>query len=135
MISPPSTFPQSRSVSVLRIWGAALERLRRHPERLIVATFVTRADMEENGVTEDEVDGLSNFLNLVTDADVLFVMRETADGGIKVSMRSTGPDVSRVAKAMGGGGHVKAAGFTAFGRVCDDKGCWEVVEKCLEVLN
>ena len=126
---------QSRSVSVLRIWGAALERLRKHPERGIVATFVTRADMEENGVTEDEVDGISNFLNLVTDADVLFVMRETADGGIKVSMRSTGPDVSRVAKAMGGGGHVKAAGFTAFGRVCDDKGCWEVVEKCLEVLN
>lgn len=126
---------QSRSVDALRIWGAALERLRRHPEKGIVATFITRADMDGSGVTEDEVDGLSNFLNLVTDAEVLLVMRETAEGGMKVSMRSTGPDVSRVAKAMGGGGHVRAAGFTVSGTACDDAGCWEVVEKAVAVLE
>lgn len=126
---------QSRSVDVLRVWGAALERLRHHPDRAVVATFLTRADLDANGVTEDEVDGISNFLSLVTEADVLFVMRETADGGIKVSMRSTGPDVSRVAKAMGGGGHTKAAGFGVKGMVCDEKGCWELVEKSIGMLE
>ncbi|OGL98270.1 hypothetical protein A2304_00265 [Candidatus Uhrbacteria bacterium RIFOXYB2_FULL_57_15] len=128
---------QNRSVNMLRIWGAALERLRRHPEKGVVATFITRADMEGAGVTDDEVDGLSNFLNLVTDADVLFVFRETVDGSVKASMRSTGPDVSLVAKAMGGGGHRKAAGFTVpFGSaVCDDAGCWQLVERALVVLE
>jgi len=128
---------QNRSVNVLRIWGAALERLRRHPDRGIVATFITLADMEQNGVTEDEVDGISNFLNLVTDAEILFVMRETKGGGIKVSMRSMGPDVSRIAKAMGGGGHQKAAGYSVLGGIaaCDDTGCWTLVEQAIKMLE
>jgi phosphoesterase RecJ-like protein len=128
---------QNRSVEVLRIWGKALERLRGHGDRSAVATFVTRADMEEAGVSEDEVEGLSNFLNLVTDAETLFVFREGSDGSVKASMRSSGPDVSAVAKAMGGGGHRKAAGFTvAAGQMaCDDAGCRALVERCLGMLD
>jgi phosphoesterase RecJ-like protein len=128
---------QNRSVSALRIWGAALERIRRHPDRSVVATFVTRADMESNGVSEEEVDGISNFLNLVTDAEVLFVLRETVGGGMKVSMRSSGPDVSKVAKAMGGGGHQRAAGFSVApgSIVCDEAGCWSLVENAVGMLE
>ncbi len=128
---------QNRSVHVLRAWGTALERLRRHPDRAVVSTFLTRADVEDNGATHDEIEGLSNFLNLVTEADVLFVMRETEGGGTKVSMRSTGPDVSAIAKAFGGGGHAKAAGFTvgAGEMRCDEGGCWELVERAVKMLE
>jgi len=103
---------QNRSVNALRIWGIALERLYHHPELGTVSTFLTRADIEGNGVTDEEVDGLSDFLNLVTDADTLLVLRETNRGDIKVSMRTQSQNVASVAKAFGGGGHVKAAGFT-----------------------
>jgi phosphoesterase RecJ-like protein len=128
---------QNRSVNMLRVWGAALERLTRHPEKNIVWTFLTCADLEAHGASEEEVDGLSNFLNLVTEADILFVLREAKDGGVKVSMRSTGPDVSRLAKAMGGGGHAKAAGFTvpADQMVCNNAGCWELVEKAINMIE
>ena len=42
----------------------------------------------------------------------LFVLRETADGAVKVSMRSLKRDVSIIARTFGGGGHKRAAGFT-----------------------
>jgi phosphoesterase RecJ-like protein len=38
-------------------------------------------------------------------------MRETAEGATKVSLRSAGEvDVNAIARAFGGGGHIKAAG-------------------------
>lgn len=127
---------QNRSVNVLRAWGTALERLRAHPARAVVSTYLTREDVAHSGATHDEIDGLSNFLNLVTEADVLFVIRETEAGEVKVSLRSTGPDVSRIAKAFGGGGHTKAAGFTvpAGQMACDDDGCAALVDRALAVL-
>ena len=106
------TMFHNRSISALRVWGAALERLADYPTMNLVTTCLTRKDIEDNHVSDDEIDGLSNFLNLVTDTDTLFVLRETKEGGIKVSMRSRTQDVSAIAHAHGGGGHAKAAGFT-----------------------
>lgn len=125
-----STIFCNRTIAALRMWGVALERLRHHPELGFVATCITRGDMEENGVTDDEVDGLSDFLNVVINTQTLCVLRETKEGGVKVSMRSTAHNVGRLAKAFGGGGHVKAAGFTVphARLVCDEQACWRVVE-------
>lgn len=118
---------QNRSVEALRVWGAALERLQ--PEDGgVIKTFITRTDLEENGVTDEEVDGLSNFLNLVTDTDTLHVLRETVDGHVKVSMRSLTQDVGAVAKANGGGGHKRAAGYLIENArlQADNDGLWKV---------
>ena len=121
---------QNRSVSILRLWGVALERLRRHAGHGIVATFLTRRDFEEAGIQDyDEVDGLSDFLNIVINEHTVFVMRETKDGGIKVSMRSQKYNVAALAKTFGGGGHVKAAGFTIPNtQFSDHKDLFQVVE-------
>jgi len=102
----------NRSIATLRVWGVALERLRAHKLYGVVSTFITRADMEEHGVSDEEVDGLANFLHFVSDAHTLFLLKETAEGGVKASMRSTARDISKIAKLFGGGGHKKAAGFT-----------------------
>ncbi len=106
------TMFQNRSIGALKVWGAALERLTNYPEMRVMTTVLTRNDIETHQVTDDEIDGLSNFLNLVADTDTLFVLRETKEGGVKVSMRSRVLDVSKIASAHGGGGHAKAAGFT-----------------------
>ena len=48
------------------------------------------------------------------EAEVACVLKETADGTLRVSLRSQGAvDVSVVASRQGGGGHRFAAGFTA----------------------
>ena len=57
----------------------APERLERHEGSGLVCTYITRADMARHGVSEDEIEGLSNFLNLVVDAETMIVLREAAD--------------------------------------------------------
>ncbi|NQV90787.1 DHH family phosphoesterase [Candidatus Uhrbacteria bacterium] len=130
------TMFHNRSISALRVWGLALERIEEHTAQNMISTYLTRKDIEENNVTDDEIDGLSNFLNLVTDIDTLRIFRETVDGHVKVSMRSLTQDVSQVAKAHGGGGHIRAAGYVIMNAtlVCDARGCWGVVEQAQKTV-
>lgn len=61
-----------------------------------------------------ELDGVAGELNEIRDAEVVCVLREMTDGCIRVNMRSKSRvDVARVASGFGGGGHVRAAGFTS----------------------
>jgi len=122
---------QNRSVAALRLWGVALARLRKHPVHGHVTTVIRREDIEKRKATDEDLGGLSDFLNLVTDTDTLFVIKETHCGGIKVSMRSQTQNVAKLAAFFGGGGHKKAAGFTldntAIEFTDDDK--WRIVER------
>lgn len=122
---------KNRSVAALRVWGIALERLHTNTEFDSVITCMTMKDIEENQISEEEIEGLSNFLNLVIDSDTVYVLRETKDNGVKVSMRSNSRDVSAIAKANGGGGHAKAAGYTVKDAqlVCAENGCWRIEKK------
>jgi phosphoesterase RecJ-like protein len=128
---------QNRSVGALRIWGEALSRLSVHAPSGSVFTFITTQDLQTTDLAPDEVDGLSNFLQLVVDAHTLFVIRETHTSEWKVSMRSSQHDVSQIAKAFGGGGHKKAAGFVTplSAPVCDAQSCEDLVDRAMAVLQ
>ncbi len=119
---------KNRSVTALRVWGLALERLHENERFGGLTTCLTRRDINDNGVHDDEIDGLSNFLSLVTDTDFIAVTRETKEGHVKVSMRSQTRDVATIAKSHGGGGHKRAAGYMIEHSVlvCGDDGCWKV---------
>ncbi|MBU0531358.1 bifunctional oligoribonuclease/PAP phosphatase NrnA [Patescibacteria group bacterium] len=111
----------NKSLGMLKIWGVALGRLRAHSSGAVV-TWITAADMDEAGVDVEDIDGLSNFLHGVIEADSIIVLREQADG-VKVSMRTMSGNVAAIAKMFGGGGHVKAAGFSVPGaRITDRNG-------------
>ena len=121
----------NRSIDVLRLWGIALERLQMHPKHGFVITCLTCKDIESHDIRHEEIGGLTNCLNLITDTDTLFVLCETPDGGVNVSMRSMKYDVAKFARVFGGGGHVKAAGFTLpeTKLVVSDDGSWKVEHK------
>lgn len=102
----------SRSLGVLKVWGLALERLHENPTFGSTVTCLTQSDLEEWGVKEEDIDGLSNFLSLVLEAEITATVRETSEGSVVVSLRSRSVDVSLIAKAHGGGGHRRAAGYT-----------------------
>ena len=62
----------------------------------------------------EEVEGLIDIVRRTAEADVACVLKEDADGSVRVSLRSVGAtDVQHVAAAHGGGGHRFAAGFTS----------------------
>lgn len=47
--------------------------------------------------------------------EIAATLRELRDGKTKISLRSTGADVSAICRRFGGGGHLRAAGATADG--------------------
>ena len=124
---------KNRSIAILRIWGLALERLQQHKQLPVIATYIAQKDLKKDKVSEEEIGSLSNFLGFVSKTDTIFVMHETSEKGIKVSMRSLTQDVSKMAKKMGGGGHARAAGFTVPDICFDDlqEDIWPIVEQAL----
>ncbi len=110
---------KNKSVEVLRLWGKVLSRLTKDEKTSITYTFITKADLEQHQVSEAESEGIANFLNNLENTSIAMILRETADGKIKGSFRTTRSDidVSALAKKLGGGGHKKAAGFSADGTI------------------
>lgn len=112
-------FLKNKSITTLKLWGVALSRLAKHEKHDIVHTHIKRSDLEETKANEEETDGIANFLNNVGEGRASILLKETADGKIKTSLRTTKEDfdVGALAKALGGGGHKKASGFTMEGTI------------------
>lgn len=106
-----------KSVAGLRLWGTVMNRLQLHAFTEIAYTYVTIEDLVQAQVTEEEADGIANFLNFLEEGKAAMVLKGRADGTVKGSFRTTRPDVdvSAWAKLFGGGGHIKAAGFSVEG--------------------
>ena len=120
---------RTKPIGALKLWGRALSRIERHPKLDIAYTIITQKDHQECNATKDDIAGLANFLNSVADCAITLILKETDDGKIKGSLRTTQKniDVAKFAKTLGGGGHAKAAGFTIEGRMNQKENGWKVV--------
>lgn len=110
---------QNKSITLLKLWGVVLSRLKKKEEIGLAYTYLTNKDLQDHQANDADAEGISNFLNKLNDATIALFMRETPDGKIKGSFRTTqeGVDVAALAKQLGGGGHKKAAGFTTEGSI------------------
>ncbi len=87
--------------------------------KCIVAT-ITRRMMEFYGAQPEDVEGIIEQLRITKDVEVAILLYETGEQEYKVSMRSNKyVNVNKIATYFGGGGHIKAAGFTMRGSVHD----------------
>ncbi|MBC5681242.1 DHH family phosphoesterase [Lachnospira hominis (ex Liu et al. 2021)] len=82
-----------------------------------IFTTVTIDEMEFYGVTGRELGGIVEQLRLTDGVEVAIFLYQTGEE-YKVSLRSKKKiDVAAIATQFGGGGHVRAAGYTAKGSV------------------
>lgn len=63
-----------------------------------------------------KMDGIIDNLRNIDGVEIALFMYETAKDEHKVSLRSINADVSAIAAALGGGGHMRAAGATVHGK-------------------
>ncbi|NJD11539.1 MAG: hypothetical protein FIB01_14270 [Gemmatimonadetes bacterium] len=97
-----------RRVELLRY---ALDHLEVDDPYPITFISVERGVVERLGANADDLEGLVEHARSVEGTVIALLFRETADGATKVSLRSAGDvDVNAIARALGGGGHVKASG-------------------------
>ena len=104
----------SKSMAAIKLWGTALSRIKTDPKTGMAVSYVSREDMEKVGAKEDDLSGLINIINTVSDAKFSLLLTESEDCKVKGSLRSEeykGIDVSRIARSLGGGGHKLASGF------------------------
>jgi phosphoesterase RecJ-like protein len=118
---------KNKSIDALRLWGRTLSRLEENKELNMAIAVIKKEDFTDIQSPSEAVEGVANFLNALLDVKLVLVLRETDDGYVKGSFRSTDIDVSQIAQALGGGGHKKAAGFTIKGKLDKVDGRWQIV--------
>lgn len=104
-------------IEKLRLLSRALDRLERHCDDNLVLARIGSEDYAASGAGEEMTEGIIDHLRSVEGARVAALIRDLGDRGSaarKVSLRSSGGDVdvSAIARANGGGGHKRAAGFS-----------------------
>lgn len=104
-------------LTAFQLWGRIFSRLTKHESLGIVYTYLKQSDLQEFNLAEDDISGVTNFLNAIDDGHAGMILKEQTDGSVKGSFRTTRDDVdvSHMAKHFGGGGHKKAAGFAVDG--------------------
>jgi len=97
--------------------GRALVRAQRYENGRMIASYLLRSDFEELGVGEEFAEGVIDELRKVKGVELAMTVREPPgppEAKRRISMRSATDtlDVSAIARQRGGGGHMRAAGFS-----------------------
>lgn len=104
---------QSFGLAFLHLKSLVLGRITTFERGRIAYSYATQSDFARTGANLDECDGLIDVVRSVEGSEVALFLKAVPGGKVRGNLRSKGCwDVSQVAKAVGGGGHRAAAGFT-----------------------
>lgn len=104
------------SMSHLELLKRALQNLTFHFGQRVAFISISEEDMRQANASKDDVDGMVSYPRKVKGVEVSALLKEWSDGEVKVSLRSNFEiNVAEIAQENGGGGHMKAAGYTFYG--------------------
>ncbi len=114
-------------ISTMKLWGKVLKGTYQTPEG-VTMSVVTKQDFEEAGADYSEMSGVVDYVNSVPNSVYSVILTER-DNVVKGSLRTLHDDVnvSEIASQYGGGGHVKAAGFSVKGHL-EKEVRWKVID-------
>lgn len=111
---------QSFRLQFLHLKSEVMGRITTFEHGRIAYSYATIADIERTGASLDESDGLVDVVRSVANAEVALFLKEVPGGKVRGNLRAkSSRDISGVARALGGGGHRAASGFTIEGSVDD----------------
>ncbi|WP_042160569.1 DHH family phosphoesterase [Paenibacillus gorillae] len=118
----------------LKLLQRSLSRLTFSEDQQIGWLYVAKDDMKETGAVSEDFEGIVNYALNIDGVEVGILFKETEDGHVKASLRSSGKaDVAAIAQTFGGGGHVRAAGCRLSGSLPD--AIASLVEAVRKALN
>jgi len=126
---------QHLPLAQVKMFANALNRMETHLNNRVLIEQICREDYEASGseildIEHLDLEYIHEFNKLIENVDCVILLRELPDNHVRVSMRSMSYlDISQVMRALGGGGHSKAAGLTWKGSI------GEVKHKILEILK
>ncbi len=100
-----------------KLLGVALGNAIQYADGKITLSVLSKEDFKKTGTTKADTDGIVDQLRITEGTETAVFMYQL-DDGYKVSLRSNRiVDVSRIAVSHGGGGHIRAAGFSMMGDI------------------
>ncbi|HEY5713987.1 MAG TPA: bifunctional oligoribonuclease/PAP phosphatase NrnA [Candidatus Gracilibacteria bacterium] len=113
----------------LKLWGKVLENLHITSEGAAIVG-VEREDYESIGATRQDLNGIIDIINSMPEAKYCVLLSEDDKGNVKASLRTRKEDMDMraLAEQFGGGGHVKASGFTIPGGKLEKEVRWKIVK-------
>ncbi len=99
---------EKRSFHDVQVMSAALQTTKLFYGGKVAGMFVD----EKLSRVVDTTEGLIDLIRVIDGVEVAFLLTYKEENVCRASMRSRGVEVSDIAKRLGGGGHVRAAGCT-----------------------
>ena len=100
----------------------ALNNLEYYFEGRCALIYRTREEIVASGVAPSDLEDLTSLPRTIEGVDVGLTLRQQPGGSYKISVRTTKHlDASAIAKRLGGGGHVRAAGCELMGNLDNAK--------------
>lgn len=122
-------FFKTKSYERMRVLGKALSEMVFVEEKKLMYFYLSDKALKELNAVKDDTEGIVEELINYAGSEVSLFLREEESGKIKGSLRSKHDiDVNRIAGIFGGGGHIKAAGFTT------ELSPQEIIKKVVENL-
>ncbi|NJP40969.1 bifunctional oligoribonuclease/PAP phosphatase NrnA [Oscillospiraceae bacterium HV4-5-C5C] len=119
----------------LRYTGEAAQRAEFYYDGRLIIADLPHSLMQQIGGEDTDLEGLASMLRDVDGVEVAVLLREMTDGEIRGNVRSGEHfDSSAFAQAFGGGGHLRASGFTLRGQQLSEAR-QTVIQKAGEVLS
>lgn len=113
---------QSRSIERTRLFINSLNKLECFLDGKIGIIAVTQEMLRDNNTKLEDTEGIVSFIRDIDSIEVACLLKEIDNNEIKVSLRSKKEiDVSKICNKFNGGGHVRAAGCTIYGKIDDAK--------------
>jgi phosphoesterase RecJ-like protein len=105
---------EGRTVAEAKLWATGVLHARPVAGGRVLVSTLTRADYDASGSEDGGAEGLVEYLRALRGVQVAALVKEQTSGRrTRVSLRSSGWDVSALAGEQGGGGHRQAAGFSS----------------------
>ena len=109
-----------------------LDRLEMYEDGKIAFSYISHEDLENVGAKKGDHEGLVDLGRNIGGVEVSIFMRE--EDGYRISFRSNGKvNVNEIAKKIGGGGHMMAAGAKVSGNFKETKK--KIIEDTIKELN
>ena len=123
--SPKAVFQQIHGGKVLanqKLMGLVLSRTESHFDGKVLYSWEELRDRAAFGAENRESDVIYQTLQGVTGVELVVLLRQDTDASVTGGLRSRSYlDVGVLAQKFGGGGHVRASGFSCAGTVAEIK--------------
>lgn len=110
----------SKDIKQLKAESIALNNLEVYEDGKIAITTVTHSEKENAGIESEYFETAIDIVRSLRGVEIAMTIKENSKGEYKVSLRSCGFNVAKIAEQFGGGGHVRASGCTITAESMDE---------------